>query len=163
MHYLDTEGTEKIKPCYLCGFGLLERNRFCRQCGAKQAAESAPVAAEPKAESSGMVLREVGGVSRSYDTSLISTAGIEGSSYHSVSGPLVNALIDRMSSDPPAGFCGRLARKTLSALISITIWLIIVLLSPIDAYAASKSVWAGAHCVDEPRSRGRLLAGRRRL
>lgn len=163
MHYSDPEGTAKIKPCYLCGFGLLERDRFCRQCGAKQTAESGPAQVEPKAESSGMILREVGGVSRSYETSLISTVGIEGRSYHSLSGPLVNALIDRMSWDPPAGFCGRLARKTVSALISITIWLIIVLLSPIDAYAASKSVWANTHCVDEPRSPSRLLASRPRL
>jgi hypothetical protein len=55
--------------------------------------------------------------------------------------------------------CSRLVKKAIFALISIPIWVIIVLLSPFDAYAAAKStterfdrsrVQNGASIADKP-------------
>jgi Putative glucoamylase len=89
----------------------------------------------------------------------------EESLYRSISGPLVSALVRSMSSNAPAGFCGRVVRKAFSTLISITIWLMMVVLSPIDAYLASRSVWARSRCEKKPGSNAdrREISGGREL
>ena len=153
MHYLDPEATVSLKPCSACGFSLLESDRFCRKCGSKQVGTSIsalfiePREYLPEATSSGLAQPP-----RSYQTTLISKKDTEENLYRSISGPLVSALVRSMSSNAPAGFCGRVLRKAFSTLISITIWLMMVVLSPIDAYLASRSVWARSQCEKNPGS-----------
>jgi hypothetical protein len=59
--------------------------------------------------------------------------------YRRVSGPLVSAILTGVS-DGAGETYGPLIKRMVLALISIPIWLIIVLLSPLDAYAAARAI-----------------------
>jgi hypothetical protein len=59
--------------------------------------------------------------------------------YHSISGALVAAVATGISQSK-AQLHSRLAKWLLSALVSIPIWLLIVLLSPFDAYATARAI-----------------------
>jgi hypothetical protein len=52
----------------------------------------------------------------------------------------VRALIEGVSGGRATEPGGRVVRSMVQALVSIPIWLMIVLLSPIDAYVAAKSI-----------------------
>jgi hypothetical protein len=60
--------------------------------------------------------------------------------YRRVSGPLVNAVVTGALSAPSSESHSAFIKRVILALISIPIWLIIVLLSPLDAYAAVKNL-----------------------
>jgi len=60
--------------------------------------------------------------------------------YRRVSAPLVNAVVTGALAGPATENQSRLLKRVILALISVPIWLIIVLLSPFDAYAAVKSL-----------------------
>jgi hypothetical protein len=60
--------------------------------------------------------------------------------YRRVSGPLVNAVVTGALAAPSADNQSAFIKRVILALISIPIWLIIVLLSPLDAYAAVKNL-----------------------
>ena len=60
--------------------------------------------------------------------------------YRRISGPLVNAVVTGALSAPSAENESPWLKRAILALISIPIWLIIVLLSPLDAYAAVKNL-----------------------
>ena len=153
----DRETTVSVKPCGVCGFGLFASDKFCRYCGARQIGGSdSRVIIGPEEDPRKVPYYDVVSPSRSFETSLISTVVTEENTYRSTSGPMVNALANSMSTAAPTGFCGRLARKPVSVLISLTIWLMIVLLSPLDAYVASKSVWARSQCERKPKSNARM-------
>jgi hypothetical protein len=160
MDYRDPNSTVSVKPCSACGFGLLENDRFCRQCGSKQVEATIPAVfidpeGLPPATRSGQLDRPP----HSYQTTLISGHDTEERLYGSISGPLVSAIVRSLSSTAPVGFCGRVVRKAFSTLISIIIWLMMVLLSPIDAYLAPRSVWARSQCEENPGSN----AGRKEI
>jgi hypothetical protein len=72
-----------------------------------------------------------------YTTSLLVRA--KSNLYHRVSGPLVSAVIAGVASGELHDQ-GRWMRRAMLALISLPIWLMIVLLSPLDAYAAAKNL-----------------------
>ncbi|MFL6274195.1 MAG: hypothetical protein ACJ74G_03215 [Blastocatellia bacterium] len=112
--------TVAIKACAACGGQLLESDCFCRWCGSLQpdAASDRPVTAR-------------------YTTSLL--VGAKSNLYHRVSGPLVSTMVAGVASGE-LGERGRWMRRCLMAVISLPIWLMIVLLSPLDAYAAAKNL-----------------------
>jgi len=139
--------TVAVKACNACQGGLLEQDKFCRWCGSPQTCLSqthlpqtyllSPATACPEQASSYSL--------SPYTTSALSRAAIDSRPYRRVSGPLVRALIagvaggraQEIAGQDPAG---RVVRSMVQALISIPIWLMIVLLSPIDAYVAAKSI-----------------------
>jgi hypothetical protein len=116
----DTHNTETvaIKACCACGTGLMESNKFCRNCGMRQSAHLAGFAPSNALST---------GAERTADA------------YHPVSGPLVKAVVASVSSRDTAPLHGRLLKSSILALISIPIWIMIVLLSPIDAYVAART------------------------
>lgn len=59
--------------------------------------------------------------------------------YHAISGPLVKAITSSLLAQPVARNKKRWSRGLLAALISLPVWLMIVLLSPLDAYAAVRA------------------------
>jgi hypothetical protein len=127
---MDTHNAETVavKACCSCGTGLLEYDKFCRKCGICQPgsfnySDSLNVAAEALTRSASP-----------------RTVVADGESYHPVSGPLVKAVVARVSSGATAPLHGRLLKSSILALISVPIWLIIVLLSPIDAYLAARTL-----------------------
>jgi surface polysaccharide O-acyltransferase-like enzyme len=60
--------------------------------------------------------------------------------YRRISGPLVNAMVTGALSAPASENHSAFIKQVILALISIPIWLMIVLLSPLDAYAAVKDL-----------------------
>lgn len=129
----DEDGTKTaaLTACRKCGTGLHERNNFCRWCGARQESDLT------------VRLRS--------QTSLTSTHSIPSpeqrrafnSPYHLVSGPLVKAIAENVSATLTLPRRDRFLQGVIQALVSIPIWLMFVLLSPFDAYAAAKRVTRG--------------------
>jgi hypothetical protein len=112
--------TMAVKACPACRGQLLESDRFCRWCGGAQtgaASDQLPAAR--------------------YTTMLLAEA--KSNLYHRVSGPLVNTLVAGVASGELCEQSGWV-RRCLPALISLPIWLMIVLLSPLDAYAAARNL-----------------------
>ena len=116
--------TVAVKACTACGGGLLERDKFCRWCGSPQTHSLRP----PSFSLS------------PYTTSALDRSVVASRPYGRVSGPLVQALVAGMSDGRATEPGGRVVRSMVQALVSVPIWLMIVLLSPIDAYVAAKSI-----------------------
>jgi hypothetical protein len=58
--------------------------------------------------------------------------------YHKVSEPLVKAVTEAARARTSLQVYNRIASSLVLTLISIPVWLIIILLSPLDAYAAAR-------------------------
>lgn len=131
--------TNEIKICGACGADLLERDKYCRRCGIQQ-----PTASEITTSNIMTNAIAVGGLTAS---SLINrpaaaptSALTEADTYHKVSGPLVEAVTVGITASAFSKSHSQLVRRSLSALLSIPIWLMIILLSPFDAYFAAKHI-----------------------
>ena len=122
MEEAQQEKTVAVKVCSTCDAGLLERDRFCRWCGAPQPARTDNIA-----------------LSVIPETSVLAPAS-RAEVYRRVSGPLVNAVVTGALSGEARENQSRFIKRVTLALITIPIWLIIVLLSPLDAYAAVKNL-----------------------
>ena len=123
--------TAAVKACRACSGQLLASDRFCRWCGDVQPDEaSGALAAAVRPASDPLAAPR-------YTTTLLVEA--KSNLYHRVSGPLVNAVVASVASGE-LGEQGRWMRRAMLALISLPIWLMIVLLSPLDAYAAAKNL-----------------------
>lgn len=121
--------TIAIKPCGTCGAGLVEESKFCRLCGARQtlAPSSEVMNSAPNAEPKPL---------RPYATTRLSQQKL----YHPVSGPLVDAVVAGVPAGVPPSPASSLSRRMLLALMAIPIWVMIILLSPLDAYASAKII-----------------------
>jgi hypothetical protein len=60
--------------------------------------------------------------------------------YHPVSGPLVNAVVAGVPAHIPLSPASSASKKILLALMAIPIWVMIILLSPLDAYASARII-----------------------
>jgi hypothetical protein len=60
--------------------------------------------------------------------------------YHPVSGPLVKAVIAGVPARPQHSRVSSVSKRMLLALMAIPIWVMIILLSPLDAYASAKII-----------------------
>jgi hypothetical protein len=151
--------TVPVKACGACSGGLLERDKFCRWCGSPQTYSLSPLAGCQHRISLDHVSQDHVSQDRlsqerpsqgrepsaplslsPYRTLALNRAGIEDRSYRRVSGPLVKALVAGVSRGRAAEPSGRVVRSLVQALVSVPIWLMIVLLSPFDAYVAAKSI-----------------------
>ena len=131
MSRIDQTETIGLNMCHACKAEQREGDRFCRRCGASQSG-SASSACTHQSQ-----VRAISAAanSSSYATSPLATV----SSHRQISGPLVTAIAAGVSVNT-ANLNGRLIRRIIAALIAIPIWLIIILLSPLDAYASAKAV-----------------------
>lgn len=126
----DQDEAVDVKHCQACASVVRPRDRYCRRCSASQM----PSLTEPLAE-------RVADESRAtYATAPLPRPATEDDPYHRVSGSLVKAIAVGLSSSASARLDSRYTRHAVLALISIPIWLIIVLLSPLDAYATARTV-----------------------
>ncbi|HEX8090113.1 MAG TPA: hypothetical protein VF762_14730 [Blastocatellia bacterium] len=133
MGVMQEARTIAVKACALCSGGLLEYDRFCRWCGVRQ---------PDRMKASGKACAEhlTDSINLSpYITSALERADAKAGLYRRVSGPLVNAVVAGVSANTPQA-CSRFGKRAILALISIPVWLIIILLSPLDAYAAAKNL-----------------------
>lgn len=125
--------TALVKACGSCEGGILDRDTFCRWCGARQSAT-----------------RVSGGIDLTTDSCVPSsylTTGLEPlaarTNLHRVSGPLVSAVVATLATGPVSHPRPTLFARAITALLSVPLWLMIVLLSPLDAYAAAKNLSRG--------------------
>ncbi len=128
----DQGETVDLKLCQACASEVRPRDHYCRRCGASQSLSLSSVTAP-------LTGLELGAGLASYVTAPLAPVA-ENDVYHSVSGSLVKVITAGLSGSASARLDSRYARKAMLALISIPIWLIIVLLSPLDAYATARTV-----------------------
>ena len=122
------EKTVAIKQCHGCGSGLLEPDRFCRRCGVHQSnALMRAVSCEPIAYETSTLVNGLATVARA-------------EVYSRVSEPLVSLVVSGALNGHSIDNQSLVIKRAILALISIPIWLIIVLLSPLDAYAAVRNL-----------------------
>jgi hypothetical protein len=115
-----------LKQCHVCYAELLDRDKFCRHCGISQSScIDFSSAVTGKTDIS------------DYETKLMSGSGTLRRSY---SGPLVNIMTQELSEGTSSLRANRWARRLVSALVAVPLWLMIVLLSPFDAYTAAKAI-----------------------
>lgn len=124
--------TVAIRPCGACGAGLFDGINFCRLCGARQLILSGSISTK------GQLPGEAGPQASRDDLS--TTRVSRPILYHPISGPLVRAVASgvpaAMSQSPAREF----PKRMLLALMTIPIWVMIILLSPIDAYTSAKII-----------------------
>jgi hypothetical protein len=116
--------TVAVKCCSSCAGALLCSDLFCRWCGVRQPADASS------------------GLSVGYEHSSVDlrTGPQEGGLCNRVSGPLINAVIGGMTPHVSSSARASLLRASILAVVAIPMWLMIVLLSPFDAYAAARSL-----------------------
>jgi hypothetical protein len=128
--------TAAIRACRNCAEGILDRDKYCRWCGELQEAMSTTLSAA--VESGPIALREPSRYLTTELGQLGSTTGL-----HRVSGPLVSAVVATLATGPVSKPQRSLFANAVAALLSLPLWLMIVLLSPLDAYAAAKNLSRG--------------------
>ena len=121
---IEQKPTVDFRLCCTCSAELREHDKFCRRCGARQTGEISP----PRAITTPPVY---------------TTSRLRADTSRSVSASLLNGI----AAGTQAGMAqidSRCARGAVSVLILIPLWLMIVLLSPFDAYVTARAI-AGQH------------------
>ena len=125
MYKSDDTTTVAIKPCRSCGAGLLDESRFCRSCGSATG-DSSPLESRTSVRAEPF----------QYTTNPLSRKEL----YHPVSGPLVSAVVAGVPASAQPSPSGPLSKRILLALMALPIWVMIILLSPLDAYQSAKII-----------------------
>jgi RNA polymerase subunit RPABC4/transcription elongation factor Spt4 len=124
--------TVAVKACFACASGILESDKFCRWCGAQQI----PFA---HSDFTSLISTAAAFEASTYRTSVLASGARE-DVYRKVSAPLVNAVVSGALAGPAIEKRSPALTRVILGLISVPVWLIIVLLSPIDAYAAVRNL-----------------------
>jgi hypothetical protein len=112
--------TVDLRLCRVCLAELRDHDKFCRHCGSLQTG----AIASPPANTA---------------QSAYATSRLQADTFHSVSDSLLTAIAAGAQADT-ARLDSPYVRRAVSILIVIPLWLMIVLLSPIDAYATAKAI-----------------------
>jgi hypothetical protein len=131
MYESDQTTTLAIKPCRRCGAGLIDESKFCRSCGAAQSCSMTPDA---------RMTVSVDNIEREPLQHYATTRLTQQKLYHPVSGPLVSAVAKGLPASLPSSPASSFSKRMLLALMAIPIWVMIILLSPLDAYASAKII-----------------------
>lgn len=118
------------KQCPCCSAELFEADRFCRRCGIVQSVRTAPLTSSPSAPFGS------GGLENAA-TRPLGESGLLG---HSYSGVLLGAVTRSLSERTSGLRAGRPMKRFIISLLAIPLWLMIVLLSPLDAFAAARVI-----------------------
>lgn len=118
-----TKETSAIKQCPVCDGALLERDRFCRHCGVNQSDDC--VTAALTSDLSG------------YETKPLRK---NEATYQSLSGALINIVAQGVSAKSLSYHAGRGLTRLIAVIAAIPIWLLIVLLAPVEAYSAARMI-----------------------
>jgi hypothetical protein len=108
-------------------------DKFCRRCGARR--RVTPIETEMQATA---LLAPTCGLDElsPYATALLQTSDV----CHAVSATLVKSVTGSLTARQTRWLKGRWSKSLMLALISLPVWLMIVLLSPLDAYVAIRSM-----------------------
>lgn len=120
------EKTVGIKRCEACGGGLLQSDRFCRWCSVRQIDSASTLFATERLETQ----MPPADVENEQPSTL----------YRPVSGPLVKVMAKSVSTGALAQPRSPITQTLLAAVLSFPVWLMIVFLSPFDAYFAARTM-----------------------
>ncbi len=127
MSHAEPTTTLALRLCAACGAGLTAESKFCRWCGARLTAD---------ADRTEVLSFDTLASPAAYRTAPLAPTN----RYHPVSGPLVKALAAGVPTRTSPSTSEGLTKRMLLALMTIPIWVMIILLSPIDAYASAKII-----------------------
>ena len=127
MSHPEPTTTQTIVPCDGCRAGMPQDSKFCRWCGTPLGVDSDPTE---------QLSFDAIAPPRDYKTARLTPTNI----YHPVSGPLVTALVAGVPKRASYSTAGGITKRMLPALMAVPIWVMIILLSPIDAYASAKII-----------------------
>src|SRR5262245_55137273 len=130
----DTAETTGLKQCKVCGAEQLERDKFCRRCGVSQSHR-----ADPLICTTGSIAGDVVGRANRPGSETMPLSG-SGTLRRSYSGRLVGIVTQELSEQTSSLRANRWAMFLISLLVAAPLWLMIVLLSPLDAYVAAKEL-----------------------
>ena len=133
MFEQETAQTTDFSRCKACGAAQRDRDKFCRRCGFSQSLRSESL----------NCLTDAGAYSvGSADTPGRETALLNGGATlrRSYSGKLIGKVTDELSVHTSSCRANRCAMLLISMLVAAPLWLMIVLLSPLDAYVAAKDL-----------------------
>jgi hypothetical protein len=119
--------------CTVCGAGILADNQFCRHCGAHQPEEAWAEGFSSQATVALARPNDMG------DPFAYKTKVLGQDFYQEVSIPLIKKVTGQLTSQKTEYFRNPWSQRVLLTLIVVPIWLMIVLLSPLDAYLAAKT------------------------
>ena len=119
------------KRCHSCSSELQTSDNFCRSCGISQ--------------TTGAVILENDEGWRHCETTVLKNDD-ELETDESLSSPLVKTLTQNIATRTSSLRSNRFGTSIVAVLIAIPIWLLIILLSPIDAYTAIRAVASQMNC-----------------
>jgi hypothetical protein len=134
------ELNQRQRNCTACQAGLKLLDKFCRQCGVKQATPECGMSRVTAglhnetgacAEALTKGLDEVLTLPAARDTNVLSRP---------VSRPLLQALAQGIELGTILKGHGKTTRSIVTALMSAPVWLMIILLSPFDAWTTTKAM-----------------------
>ena len=130
MHETHQDNSLAFDLCPQCQTNIHGQDRFCRHCGVDLGERTALlVSANLRSR---QTTRDLGNCPSPYATAPL--ASLDGR--RAISAPLTRIVTTELTT--PGG--NRFARRLTLVLISFPIWLMMVLLSPLDAYAATKAI-----------------------
>lgn len=108
--------------CHACATGVLKQDKFCRRCGAQQLNRYATAT-------------ELMHLAES-ETRPLTT---QTSEFQTYSGQLLKIVTEGLAAKTVSTKSSRGFQRLLCTLITLPLWMLIVMLSPLDAYAAAKT------------------------
>lgn len=122
MHAQENAETAGLRRCQACDREQRTRDKFCRQCGIRQHADTTSAA-------------------NNADWSVCKTGPLPvATRYDSFSGALVSLVAGSVSARASALSANRWSKRLASALVAIPLWFMILMLSPLDAYVAARAI-----------------------
>jgi hypothetical protein len=130
----ETAETTGFKQCEVCGAAQNKRDKFFRRCGVSRSRYGEPSHWATAGVAGGIVWRA--------DRAGCETVPLSGSGTlrRSYSGPLVGMVAQQLSEQTSSLRANHWAMLLISMLVAVPLWLMIVLLSPLDAYVAAKDL-----------------------
>ena len=136
------------KRCHNCLSKLQTSDNFCRSCGISQTTVTViPDSNESwrHCETTVLKIEDESEINESLSSSLDDTL-MQTETYESLSSPLVKTLTQNVATRTSSLHSNRFGVSIVAVLIAIPIWLLIILLSPIDAYTAIRAVAGQMNC-----------------
>lgn len=158
---------ESQKTCFTCQAELRATDKFCRHCGIKlsspewaaqcptvgmrqqtgphaytdtsnfsAAQEAQAFAKAPRATSDTNDFNAGLNGSSTYQTNALETNSLA----RPISGPLLKAVANGVAIERAISGYSRVTRSIIMALMSVPVWLMIILLSPLDAWTTTRAI-----------------------
>jgi hypothetical protein len=134
MNSLEITETIGLNQCRVCGAEQINFDIFCRRCGARQSCKID----QSTNTASGITFGYIGSTNNSgYETRPFH---VNLTTRRSCSDQLVSIVTQELSERTSSIRANRWVMHLVSVLVTAPLWLMIVLLSPLDAYLAAKNI-----------------------